>query len=52
MSCRTKNKTRIYQYVRDNQDVDPVIIARALNMQPTEIVEIMKELKIEGLVDE
>jgi len=52
MSCRTRNKTRIYQYIRDNKDVDPVIIARALNMKLVEIIEIRKELKIEGLMDE
>lgn len=52
MSCKTKNKTRIYQYIRDNKDIDLILIARALNMKVPEIIEIRKELKIEGLVDE
>jgi len=52
VSCRTRNKTRIYQYIRDNKNVDPVLIARALNMKFQEIIEIRKELKIEGLIDE
>lgn len=52
MSCRTRNKTRIYQYIRDHKDDLIADMARALNMQVQEIIEIRKELKIEGLVDE
>ena len=52
MSCRTRNKTRIYQYIRDHIEDRVTFISEALNMKPSEIIEIIEELKREGLVDE
>ena len=52
MSCRTRNKTRIYQYIRDHLENKVELIAEALNMKPIEIIEIQQELKREGLTDE